>query len=665
MLDYDNSAFYYFALTLLSLYLIPGTYYFLSELYRAFLGNGDTGSIPRSSEEALKAEKLKKKSTGFARLQKSTFVINFVILLVVGMLVFYLVTLVRNDGEVNTFDPYIILGLDSGTTLSEIKKAYRKLSLKYHPDKNIGDKVAEEMFMKIAKAYEALTDETSKENYEKYGNPDGKQALEVSIGLPRIILDNPKSVLVLYLIAMVIIIPVVVGWWYSNSKKFGDKNILYDTYAGFYQLLTENDKIKHLPEIMATSAECREISKKVNPKTKDADNEALLTLYNKFKSEKLISKPKFDSAQYSVILKGNLLMHSYLLRINKNTLTPQLKNDLELMLIKGPELIEGMIEISYQRKWVETTIQCIKLSQCLIQGLWYNNSPFDQLPHLNGNLESSFSSSTFQEFLKAYENDKVLKSLKSEQVLDIKSAIKIFPNLNIKTELFVEEDDNDFFDDDEIKENNNSTSDSNDNKQPYGDEIYEQDLVTLRITLIHENVENGQNCPPVHAPLFPKTVLENWWFILTDKPSKISAVTNNSGVPIETQIHAIEKVSDQSKKIVHELRFVAPPQPGNYDMDLYIFSDCYMGLDNKISLNFDVKPASELPEYKPHQEDLDLDNEPTLFEQVMAANIDEESSDDDDDDDDDKANEKLHLKGSDNTNKSPIIVDNDEDSEED
>ena len=81
------------------------------------------------------------------------------------------------DGHVQAFDPYHILGIDQGVAMGEIKRAYRKLSLKFHPDKTTGNKVAEEMFMKIAKAYEALTDETSKENYEKYGNPDGKQVI--------------------------------------------------------------------------------------------------------------------------------------------------------------------------------------------------------------------------------------------------------------------------------------------------------------------------------------------------------------------------------------------------------------------------------------------------------------------------------------------------------
>ena len=78
MLDYDNSAFYYFAITLLSLYLIPGFWYALSEVYKAFIASGEAGTKPRTDLEKEKAAKLKNESTGFRRLQKYTFVINLV-----------------------------------------------------------------------------------------------------------------------------------------------------------------------------------------------------------------------------------------------------------------------------------------------------------------------------------------------------------------------------------------------------------------------------------------------------------------------------------------------------------------------------------------------------------------------------------------------------------
>ncbi|CAN0432964.1 unnamed protein product, partial [Phaeothamnion confervicola] len=106
--------------------------------------------------------------------------------------------------------------------------------------------MAEDMFMKIAKAYEALTDQTSKENWEKYGNPDGKQPMEVSIALPTFLLNKEwhNTVLILYLLAMVIVIPSIVAMWYARSKKYGEKNVMYDSYAWYNHMLNENVPMK-------------------------------------------------------------------------------------------------------------------------------------------------------------------------------------------------------------------------------------------------------------------------------------------------------------------------------------------------------------------------------------------------------------------------------------
>lgn len=310
MLEYDNSAFYYFALTLLAIYIIPGTWYAVSEFVMAFVSSGEVGAKARTKSETEKAAMLKRKTTGFTRLNTTAYLTNLGFLIFAWISFLYLMTLVINDGEVNTFDPYTILGIAQGATVGEIKKAYRKLSLKFHPDKNIGDKVAEEMFMRIAKAYEALTDETSKENYEKFGNPDGKQSLEVSIGLPKILLENPKVVLVLYLIAMVVAIPSAVGMWYANSKQFGEKNIKYETYNAFYTLLQEAFRTKNLPEVIAASAECREINT-----PKPSDNEPMGLLFGKLKNDKVMVKPKFE---HPSVLRGNLLLHAHLLRLTSS-----------------------------------------------------------------------------------------------------------------------------------------------------------------------------------------------------------------------------------------------------------------------------------------------------------------------------------------------------------
>jgi molecular chaperone DnaJ len=70
----------------------------------------------------------------------------------------------------NKRDFYEILGIDKNANEGEIKKAYRKMALKYHPDKNPGDKEAEEMFKEAAEAYEVLSDPNKKARYDQYGH---------------------------------------------------------------------------------------------------------------------------------------------------------------------------------------------------------------------------------------------------------------------------------------------------------------------------------------------------------------------------------------------------------------------------------------------------------------------------------------------------------------
>jgi molecular chaperone DnaJ len=67
-------------------------------------------------------------------------------------------------------DYYEVLGVAKSASADEIKKAYRKVAMQYHPDRNLGDKAAEEKFKEAAEAYEVLSDQEKKAQYDRFGH---------------------------------------------------------------------------------------------------------------------------------------------------------------------------------------------------------------------------------------------------------------------------------------------------------------------------------------------------------------------------------------------------------------------------------------------------------------------------------------------------------------
>ena len=517
------------------------------------------------------------------------------------MLFVWLAVSVSTDGEVNSFDPFGILEIDSGADAKTIKKAYRTLSLKYHPDKNPGNRAAEAKFMMVSKAYESLTDEEARKNFEMYGNPDGKQSLEVSIGLPDFLLDtaNRNFVLMVYLIIMVGVIPFCVWNYYSDSSKFGEKDVMYDTYSWFHYTLNEHTLIKSLPEVFSGSAEFR---KRNIPKT-DSDKQAIGAIMSSVKSQ--MQKPKYN---HPVCVKGNVLLHAHLLRKAKDFASnAMLTGDLKHMLQLSNSLLDAMISVCQHQDSLSTAMNAIDFSQMITQAMWVKDSSLLQLPHFTAEEvkhceKGKGKASGILEYKQVPDAQKKgMATFSEDQKNDVHQFLKMLPDITVESKVFVDDDED--------------------------DKVYEGDLCTIRVTITRNNLEEGQKAGLVHAPYFPFPKQEAWWIILGTKEGKI--------------IH-IEKVANPDRVFNHNIKFLAPRQ-GEYNFDLFVKSNAYVGLDQKSKVELKTLDNSALPEYKVHPDDAELDDEPTLFEEMLNANIEQDSDDDDSDDESDDDDEKKPL----------------------
>jgi len=597
MLQYDNSAFYFFALSFITIYLVPSWIFIFNRFKKVLFANdASIGAVSRTSAEKNKADALKKESGIATLFQSQTFLYNFIITVTLTILFFWLLINVTEDGEVNSFDPFTILEIDSGADAKIIKKAYRSLSLKYHPDKNPGNRVAEAKFMMVSKAYESLTNDEARENWEKYGNPDGKQSLEVSIGLPNFLLQTEyrNLVLAVYLIFMVGVIPFCVYTYYSDSSKFGEKDIMYDTYSWFHNTLNEHTLVKWLPEVMAASAEFRHHNV---PKTAE-DKAAVSQVMGLVKTN--MQKPKHS---LPAIVKSNVLLHAHLMRKSDEIESPQLQDDLKRMLRLSTSLNDAMISVCKHQDHLQTATNCIEYGQYLTQGMWVKDSSLLQLPHFTEEevkhaQKGKGKAGNIVEYI-ALEDDqkKGMADFSAEQKQDVLSYLKMIPDITVDTKVFVDDDED--------------------------DNVYEGDLCTIRVRLTRNNLAKGEKAGLIHAPYFPFPKQEAWWIILGTKEGKI--------------VH-IEKVVDPSRIVQHNIKFMAP-RVGDYEFDLIVKSNAYVGLDQSSKIKLTTLDNSVLPEFKVHPDDAELDDEPTLFEEMLNANVEEDSDSDSDDESDDDSDD--------------------------
>ncbi|XP_043724654.1 dnaJ protein ERDJ2-like [Telopea speciosissima] len=604
----ENSALFpIFILTVLALPLVP---YTILKLCRA--ASRKTKSIHCQCSVCFHSGKYRKSI--FKRISSVSTCSNFTLVLlwvIMAFLVYYIKHISR---EIQVFEPFSILGLESGASESEIKKAYRRLSIQYHPDKN-PDPEAHTYFVEfISKAYQALTDPISRENFEKYGHPDGRQGLQMGIALPEFLLNIDGAsggVLLLGIVGVCILLPLMLAVIYlSRSSKYTGNYVMHQTLYAYYHLMKPSLAPSKVVDVFINAAEYKEMP------VRRSDGEPLQKLFMLVRSELNLDLKNIKQEQakfwkqHPALVKTELLIQAQLTR-EAGTLPSALQGDFRHVLELAPRLLEELMKMAVIPRspqghgWLRPAVGVVELSQSIIQAVPLNArkatggsaegvAPFLQLPHFSEAIVKKIARKkvrTFQEFqdMSPQERAELMTQaagFSASEAQDVEVVLEMMPSITIEITCETE-----------------------------GEEgIQEGDIVTMHAWITLKR-GNGLVGALPHAPYFPFPKEENFWLLLADSTNNVwmsqkvsfmdeaAAVTAASKAIQETQEgsgaslkeisaavrEAVEKVRNGSRLVMG--KFQAPAE-GNYNLTSYCLCDSWIGCDKKTSLKLKVLKRS-------------------------------------------------------------------------
>ncbi|KAL6123175.1 hypothetical protein ACLB2K_075698 [Fragaria x ananassa] len=599
----NNALFPIFILTIMALALVP---YTIIKLCSA--ASKETKSIHCKCSDCSRSGKYRrslfKRISNFSTCSNLTIVLLWVVMII---LVYYIKT---QSSENQVFDPFQILGLEPGAPESEIKKAYRKLSVVYHPDKNPDPDANKYFVEKIVKAYQALTDSVSRQNYETYGHPDGRQGFEMGIALPKFLLESQKNggILLLGIVGVCILLPLVIAVVYlSKSAKYTGNYVMHQTLSTYYYFMKPSLAPSKVMDVFIKAAEYTEIP------IRRTDNEPLQKLFMLVRSELNLDLKNIKQEQakfwkqHPALVKTELLIQAQLTR-EPASLSPSLQGDFKHVLELAPRLLEELMKMALVPRnaqgqgWLRPAIGVVELSQCIIQavplsarkatgGSSEGIAPFLQLPHFSEAVVKKIARKklrVFQELrdMSMQECAELLSQVAGfspAEVEDVETVLAAMPSISLDVKCETE-----------------------------GEEgIQEGDIVTINawVTLRRDN---GLIGALPHAPYFPFHKEENFWFLLADSVSNnvwfwqkvnfmeeaaaITAASKTIEDTMEGSGANMKEISATIKKTVDKVKSgsrlvtgkLPAPAEGNYNLTCYCLCDSWLGCDRRTNLKVKI-----------------------------------------------------------------------------
>ncbi|KAI0337570.1 DnaJ-domain-containing protein [Trametopsis cervina] len=561
---------------------------------------------------------------------------------------FLVLKIASSKTENKVYNPFEILGISTGTSVKEIKSHYKKLSRKFHPDKvkltvNQTLEAVEAKFVEITKAYKALTDETIRENWEKYGHPDGRQEVSMGIALPKGIIEGRNRMFVLAAYALIFggMLPALVGrWWFGNREKTKD-GVNARSAATFFKGLGEESGIDEVIATLGKSFEWERPSTSKHGQELDELEQRIEKALGQ-KWDTLKSLAEITPKQHQARRRAFILLYAHLLRIPVSS--GPLRQEQSEILLQTPSLLNSLLNIVTSRNWLVPTLAAMRLHAYLTQAVVPGDTSLRlaQLPGIqetearqlfnqSDSLESvavtfeKKGDSRASEIKKAVSRwgrlDLVSASFKviGERVVPPMSIVYLVIKLRISP----------------------PTASATERTSSKADSSAASDDEFLAGRKDADDMPKGASDSGwAHAPLWPATRKPSWWAVLADPkigrvimpPMKVSEVPlANPALPQDYR--------------TYKLQFQAPQNVQTFAWKLYLISDTFIG--EEVSQDITLRIEDTNPE-DPEEDEISDPEEDSLAGQMAMMRGgsvkkrqegDDEESDGESSTDDDKESE--------------------------
>lgn len=566
---------------------------------------------------------------------------------VIALMAYLIVVTARTIPKI--WNPYDILGISDSATEKEIKSHYKRIALKFHPDKVRPDaaknQTAESMndhFVELTKAYKALTDEEIRNNYQQFGHPDGKQSFSIGIALPKFIISdgNGKYVVLVYAALLGVLLPYLVGSWWYGTQRMSKEKVLIESANNLFREYEEGITEGGIISAVSTGLEFQQTLKGEKAESglgklesrifAEKEGGPLLSAKDRTKLEDLDGGSRRKALALLWAYLGRVELHDEALNLAKIEVAPL-----------AHALNSSFSAIALAFGSTGPILKSYLTAQNLMQAVAPGSSPLLQLPYITPEIARAIEGDsivhlTLQQYMdlpEAYRRKlSIGKDLLTESQYETAMTVaRQLPRLQVEKAFFKVPGEK-FITPGSLVSlvvkgrfvPPGSANIPKVNELDLEDVDPDEDDLDAILGRPKKAGKNGNHVeepklvqPPLaFAPYFPRDYSPRWHVFLTDSKQGKIAVPPSTFATFDKQIY------DESGKPTFNMQtiktqFQAPPQAGPYTFVMHLICDSYLGFDTKMDVTLVVEDGSKAAEIEA-DDDISEPDEDSIAGQMQA-----------------------------------------------